>query len=240
MSSEPTRLTGAEELSVLSELHEGFQRAIEHFLQSQQIAIAPQLPPAVADWHRERLRAWQIMPRGASRTWFYRLGQAEDEDAQLKEADRAESQQIADQRELLILKKQNARLKVQNDGQLECIGNLSRTNLAFTDAMIGKNCAVRICEARQGRVIRVESDHATIAYDTADGRVEHVYNRTQFVDQKLPDEGDYVQAHAFIAFKPGPVRKLDEFKPAIGGADEFKAFREKRKTGPIVFRDPPD
>jgi hypothetical protein len=171
----------------------------------------------------------------------YTSGRETVEQSAIEKNEHLESQLIRAQRELLKHKQRNETLEAQTEGQLEWISSQSRTIQALTQALLGtQQHSVRIRDVRSGRVVRVGEDYAEVAYSTPEGRVEHVYDREQFVDGKLPDEGDFVEAHAFVAFKPGPVRTWRPPEPQPGGEDEFRAFREKRETGPIVYRDPPD
>jgi hypothetical protein len=156
--------------------------------------------------------------------------------APIDEEDIRESQRIATQRELANARKQTEILEAQNEKQLDHIGVLARTNADLTEALLGTRSApVKITEKRVGRVVRVDDGHVVVAYETPSGRVEHVYESTQFTSGKLPDEGDGVVAHAFVVFSQGPVRSLPTSQQEAGEADEFAAFRRKRRKGPIVF-----
>ncbi|MFH0980810.1 MAG: hypothetical protein V2A79_04655 [Planctomycetota bacterium] len=159
----------------------------------------------------------------------------------LEEPDIRESRRITEQRELLRTKQRVEFLEAQAEGQLRCITALSRTSADLTHALVGsRDAKVRISDKRSGRVIRVDGIHVVVAYDTPGGRVEHVYDQTQFEDGKLPDEGDGVEAHAFVVFRPGTMRTADTTVSESEEGGEFKSFRKKRHRGPVIFREPAD
>ena len=147
--------------------------------------------------------------------------------------ERLRSELVAAKRSELIARRDAERLEGQNDAQLSCIGELAKTNRAAQEALIAAKEG-RIClhETHFGVVAEREGDEVAVVYERPDGEVEQIYDRTQFVDGKLPEVGDNLEAHVIVASRragavPGSIETGTQ-----GKTDEFSAFREKGVTGP--------
>jgi hypothetical protein len=71
-------------------------------------------------------------------------------------------------------------------------------------------------------------EQVEVTYETLDGPLKQVYDRTQFVPGKVPEEGDAVEAHVIIA-----VGKGSDAQTESGETSDLPDFRDKGVSGTI-------
>jgi hypothetical protein len=146
------------------------------------------------------------------------------------ESEGLKTQVISLQRELNTTRRNEEYLQAQNEKQLEYIGELVKALCDVQGALIASN-AGRLCMhvTHSGVVTEMVGDEVAVVFQTEDGELEQVYHRSQFVNQRLPESGDKLEAHVLVS-------RSAETSPAVkpqDGENEFSAFRTKRVTGPV-------
>ena len=149
---------------------------------------------------------------------------------------RAKSQVIAARRTGLSARREAERLASQSDKLLGCVSEQAKAIRALQAALIARDAgALCMHETHRGVVTDVEGDEIAVTYETEEGPVEQVYERSQFVDGKVPAVGDAIEAHVLVTRDAtnmaGRWAKLEAEERADD--EEFAAFREKRVSGPF-------
>jgi hypothetical protein len=163
-----------------------------------------------------------------------------EKDDLLVERERLKSQLISVRRELLELRQHEAqtareldRLRHQNDGQLDCVHDLTRANAALQQALI-QRIEGRLCmhEHNEGVVLEITDAEVAVQFKTRDGELEQVFHKSQFIGGHLPDEGDRLEAHVFTWRRSHKPRGIERFLTKEEMEDVERAFK-KGVTGPV-------
>jgi hypothetical protein len=125
------------------------------------------------------------------------------------------------------------RLNKQTEDQLTCIRELIQANRALQQALLERN-GDQLCmhERNEGVVIRVVDDEVVVRFETTDGPLEQVYHRSQFIGNKLPEEGHRIESHVFAWCRPYSAQGVDRFLTPQEIQDVFRAS-EKGIGGPL-------
>jgi hypothetical protein len=134
------------------------------------------------------------------------------------ERERLKSQLIALHRQVIEVQarleeadRQVRRLERQNDGQLDCIADALKANAALQGALLARQSGTLcIHEYHKGVVTRALDDGVLVEFETSEGIVEHFYEQAQFVRGRMPEEGDEVEAHAFVWRQPRSSVPIEE------------------------------
>jgi len=94
---------------------------------------------------------------------------------------------------------------------------------------------LRMFEAHEGRVEQVEGDRVVVVFETDDDIIEQVYERSQFVDGKLPQVGERLTVFVHGAVRPGQTGQGTEQAPKSGEQHEPARRRKNLVTGPYEF-----
>lgn len=152
------------------------------------------------------------------------------------EVERLKSQVIAARQAELSARREAERRENQTDKLLECVSEQAKAIRALQAALIARDAgALCMHETHRGVVTDVEGDEVAVTYETEEGSVEQVYQRSQFVQGQLPEVGDAIEAHVLVSREATNMaerwRKLKAEERTDG--EEFAAFREKRISGPF-------
>ncbi len=83
---------------------------------------------------------------------------------------------------------------------LDRINERSKNNDLLQSVLIAKNAGrLRMTETNRGVVAHAGTDEVTVVYDINDDIVEHVYQRSQFQDGRLPKEGDRLEVTVHVS-----------------------------------------
>lgn len=126
-----------------------------------------------------------------------------------------------------------ARLLRQNDGQLDCIRDLSRANAALQQAMINRSDGrLAMHEHNSGVVVDCVDDHVAIRYETNEGPIEQIYHVNQFARGQVPKPGDRIEAHVFAWRREHEPKGIEHYLTPEEIEHAREAF-EKGTTGPV-------
>ncbi len=109
--------------------------------------------------------------------------------------ERAEEQR-AHTRELADWKARIAENEKREDVRIEHTSELTKAIRDLASGQFSTHVRGQLVmqEAFRGEVTTTGGDTVSVLYETPDGLTEHLYHRTQFIDQRLPRVGDEVQA----------------------------------------------
>lgn len=125
----------------------------------------------------------------------------------------------------------------QRTDQLEAANaQLVRTNASLVNAntaLQGLFCAAvrgTLCmhEEHAGIVTRVVDDEVVVRFETADGPVEQVYSRGQFIEDQMPADGDRVEARVFLWRRTHSSRGVEH----AFSSEEIEAMKQTRGRRP--------
>jgi hypothetical protein len=91
-----------------------------------------------------------------------------------------------------------------------------------------KEGEVVLQESHTGVVVAVLGNEVAVQYRVGDRYIEQVYERGQFVNGKLPNVGDVLEACVLVLRKP-----IDENRPDRELSDEFGSFQRRGVKGPF-------
>lgn len=188
-----------------------------------QILTSSRAPDALADL-LEALRGTSSAARGVEMRPVLQLT-AEDTDlpgAPVTPADRYElvrkerdelfiqneilKSRVAEERRTAArAQQQYDQLKPSVDKMIDDLRDRGRANQTLQGALIAHHTG-RVCmhESYNGVVEGVHADKIVVVYETDDDLLEQVYDRSQFIDGKLPSVGDAVQVFVHLALRsPG-------------------------------------
>lgn len=124
------------------------------------------------------------------------------------------------------------KLREQGDDLISYAGR--RTHALDTTASLllqQTSCQVKMVEVLEGLVEHVHGDSVTVVFDVDDDVWEHIYRRDQFVDGRLPSQGENltVCVHVLRGLLEGSQKdEADDF-------DEWEGYEPKKVKGPIEF-----
>jgi len=182
--------------------------------------------------YQEMLAALDVASAPAASVYYRSSAAGFIDEAQHKvvlENERLKTQLISERRAVLTAHQRHAQLTSQHEVVLEGICELAKANKALQAALIAQ-AAGRICfhETHSGSVTEILGDQVAVTYETPDGPLKQVYDRTQFMHGKLPEEGDVVEAHVMIA-----VAKSPDVQKEAEEASDLPDFRDKGTSGTI-------
>lgn len=93
---------------------------------------------------------------------------------------------------------------------------------------------LRMTESYEGIVRHVGRDDVIVLFEVDDDLVEHTYTRDQFVDSRMPEEGDRLAVYVHVAQLP-PEESAEGTDKAMEGIDEQPRRRRNIGKGPRVF-----
>ncbi len=113
----------------------------------------------------------------------------------------------------------------------DLIRRLHTEILELSDAL---HVSGRMCmhEQNQGVVTRVIDDDVIVTFETAEGPLEQIYHRSQFLNDLPPEEGSRIEAHVLIWAKPHTPTGIDRFATPKDIEDAARAS-EQGTSGPI-------
>jgi hypothetical protein len=126
-------------------------------------------------------------------------------------------------------------LESANAKQMDTIDSLVNTSDAL-QSVFGAAGRGTICmhQSHTGVVTRVIDDEVVVRYDSPDGPLEQVYDRSQFSKGQVPAEGDAVEARVFMWHRPHMSRGVED----LVTPKEAEAMRQsggRRPNGPVEF-----
>jgi hypothetical protein len=137
--------------------------------------------------------------------------------------------------ELRKSERRKKELERTNDALLEYVSQVNRRLEAYQELerVIGVREGSRLCnfEATEGIVVRVLDDEVVVRYETPFGKLEQVYDRSQFFAKETIREGARIEARCFAWVRPHIPKGIDRFFTSV----EVKRVEEaanKRRTGP--------
>ena len=149
------------------------------------------------------------------------------------ENERLKTQLIEQRRAALLASKANGDLRTQYDRLVDVVCDATAANRALQSALIA-NHEARLClhETHTGVVSAVIGDQIEVTYETAEGPLKQIYHRDQFMGQKVPQEGESVEAHVMLATVP--QSDSQEQAGAVGPKSEDRLdFRTQNTTETI-------
>lgn len=161
---------------------------------------------------------------------YRQLPVLEDQQHQiLLDNERLKTQLIAERRALLAARQSETQLQEEKGKLLDTVCELVKLNKSLQESMIGAHQS-RICfhEAHRGVVSDSIGDQIEVVFDTKNGEVRQIYDRSQFVCQRMPTEGQKVEAHVFLA-----IAKEEAEGPHLGAVSDLPEFGPQGITGDI-------
>lgn len=163
---------------------------------------------------------WKMAPQ-----MFYGGGASpifEDQHRVLLENERLKTQLISEKRALLIARQSEVRLQSENDKLIDGVCELTKVNKILQAVLIAGH-QKRVCfhETHVGVVSDSVGEQIEVTYETQDGPLKQIYNRKQFIHQKLPSEGERIEAHVVVAIAPSDESKRSN-KDQTSDLPEFK------------------
>jgi hypothetical protein len=142
---------------------------------------------------------------------------------------------LSSRRQLEWAEERVRQLESANAKQIDTINSLVNKNDALHSA-VGAVRHGTICmhQSHAGVVTRVIDDEVVVRYDSPDGPLEQVYDRSQFSKGQVPAEGDVVEARVFMWHRPHMSRRVAD----LVTPKEAEAMRQsggRRPNGPVEF-----
>ena len=97
-----------------------------------------------------------------------------------------------------------------------------------------KNGQLRMTESYEGIVRHVGRDDVVVLFEVDDDLVEHTYTRDQFVDSRMPEEGDRLAVYVHVAQLP-PEESAEGADETTEGIDELRRRRRNILRGDEEF-----
>ena len=88
-------------------------------------------------------------------------------------------------------------------------------------------------EQYEGVVEHVQGDSVTVVFEIEGDVVEHEYERSQFIDGRLPEEGDRLSVYVHVVH--GPDQTQDDAALDDDELNEQDDYERRTITGPIEF-----
>jgi hypothetical protein len=124
-------------------------------------------------------------------------------------------------------------MQSQNDAMLNALTRKMTAIDETASLLLQKNNArVRIVESYRGSVEYVHEDSVVVIFEIDDDLVEHKYERSQFVDCQLPNEGDHVTVYVHVVHESIDT---DAAQVETDVFDEQEEYERKKITGPLEF-----
>jgi hypothetical protein len=92
---------------------------------------------------------------------------------------------------------------------------------------------LRMCESYQGDVVDVHEDRVVVIYDVNGNVVEQTYERSQFLDGRLPEVGTELAVHVMVA-EVEPQTDEPAFQEEEGD-DDVSSHRREPLDEPTIF-----
>ena len=155
-----------------------------------------------------------------------------DKDRTFLENERLKSQLMAQRRDLLASQKKQDDLIAQNDKLVNAICDLAKINKTLHEVVLARQQA-RVClhETHQGVVSDVAGTQLEVTYETSEGVLKQIYDESQFMQGRLPEEGDAIEAHVIVIFANKDEGKNKE----ADFVSKLPNFRDKAVSGPITL-----
>ena len=113
-------------------------------------------------------------------------------------------------------------------------GQLAEALRQLQGALIARDAGRLVMhEKHVGVVVDTEGDEVLVSYETDDEPIEQVYHREQFMHDKLPREGDRVEAHVLVSQAPEDSGKRRDAPSPEEMEEVFRVFREKGISGSV-------
>jgi hypothetical protein len=219
MSNAPTDLSGPS----ISNL-----RAFEH-LSSDLICfsgvdVEESSPPT---WLGQQLNLFAgsaaVFPEGSREKEADRIKELESE-LRFKE-----TQLISARREAIIARREAEHFKSENTSIVSNLAGLSAALRNISHVVTGQKAGEPLLhECHKGVVIDVAGDEAAIRFAIGDGFIEQTFAKSQFLNQKLPNIGDVVEACVVILKKA-----RDDSDTREGLPNDFGSFQQRGTKGPF-------
>ena len=98
-----------------------------------------------------------------------------------------------------------------------------------------ENASLRMSESYEGVVKHVSEDTVVVVFEADDDLLEQTYGREQFLDGKLPSEGDAVAAFVHLALLPHEEETSGDGAAPPDPADAARRRRKNVVKGPHEF-----
>lgn len=155
------------------------------------------------------------------------------EDREFLAEQRFKTQLMATLRTAQLALREKDDLLQQNHTLTETVHRLAATGHILTSCLAARNDAL-VClhEHYSGTVSEIMGEQIVVVYEVADGEpMKQIYDRKQFIADRVPREGDELCAYVFIAVNP-PGRALVERSTSAMTEPDFSGF-DKGVTGDV-------
>jgi hypothetical protein len=148
----------------------------------------------------------------------------------LLESERRKSLRMAENRTLLASRTGQEDLASENAALRDAVFDLAKANKALQSA-IGVHVAGRLCllEFHRGVVTEIIGEQVEVTYDTPEGPLKQIYNCSQFMNGKIPNEGDRIEASVTVAVIERGQAEGEE----SNFDNDLPSFKDRATSGPI-------